>query len=429
MSDSMHDLLVRGIAATKAGDAQEARFYLEWLLRLDPPLDFKIDAWHALHDLSPDPAEKREYLEEILSNNLGDALARRKLALLNGELESDEIIDPDQYSAAPVQQQVNDAKRFVCPKCGGRMTYSPNGRSLVCEFCETRGRMSLAPKTPASAEDDFIVSMATARGHSIPVNTHVLACSGCGAHFLLTAAELSGNCPYCHTPYALNQVESKELILPKGVIPFKVVRQNAAIVLRAWAEKNVSKVTGFDHLRGFYLPVWVFDIGGQVSWQYVIQKNSKDFTVTGQRAILRENLLVMATRRENHLLQEALSGFDLTQVLPFDTCYLADWGAETYQITAAEASLEARQAALDGERQGILASIEVPYDHLKIDTSSLLVESYRLILVPFWLSSYSVGNERYPLIVNGQTCTVLGERPEKSFGQWLASLFEGNDRE
>ena len=33
MQDSLRDLLTRGIAAAKAGQSEEARFFLEWLLR------------------------------------------------------------------------------------------------------------------------------------------------------------------------------------------------------------------------------------------------------------------------------------------------------------------------------------------------------------------------------------------------------------
>jgi Tfp pilus assembly protein PilF len=44
MSDGARDLLVRGIAAAKAGERDEARHYLEWALRQEPSSDEQIEA-------------------------------------------------------------------------------------------------------------------------------------------------------------------------------------------------------------------------------------------------------------------------------------------------------------------------------------------------------------------------------------------------
>ena len=60
MSDSARDLLVRGIAAAKAQDTDQARFYLEWVLRTDASREQKIKAWLWLSEVSEDPDEKRD---------------------------------------------------------------------------------------------------------------------------------------------------------------------------------------------------------------------------------------------------------------------------------------------------------------------------------------------------------------------------------
>ena len=67
-------------------------------------------------------------LESILANDPTEARARRKLAILDGKLKPDEIVDPDHLAQPPPDtQEANDPKRFICPKCGGRMTYTPDG--------------------------------------------------------------------------------------------------------------------------------------------------------------------------------------------------------------------------------------------------------------------------------------------------------------
>ena len=77
MSESARDLLVRGVAAAKAGDKDEARFYLEKMLRLDPTPDQRADAWVWLSAVYDDLAKKRDCIENALSYNPDHPVARR----------------------------------------------------------------------------------------------------------------------------------------------------------------------------------------------------------------------------------------------------------------------------------------------------------------------------------------------------------------
>jgi hypothetical protein len=95
MSESAHDLLVRGIAALKAKEMREASFYLDRVLTNEPDLQQSIEAWLGLCEISTDPVEQRNLLESVLSNDPTEGRARRKLAILDGKLKPDEIIDPD----------------------------------------------------------------------------------------------------------------------------------------------------------------------------------------------------------------------------------------------------------------------------------------------------------------------------------------------
>src|SRR5512146_759381 len=144
MSDDTRDLLVRGIAAFKAKEFGEARHYLEWLLHLDPPMDQRLDALMCLVEISHDPAEQRSLLEDALALDPADPRARRRLAILDGRLDPSQIVDPDHLPAAPAPlapaAAETGARRFTCPNCGGRMVFTPDGQSLVCEYCAGRER-------------------------------------------------------------------------------------------------------------------------------------------------------------------------------------------------------------------------------------------------------------------------------------------------
>ena len=120
MSDGAHDLLVRGIAAAKAGERAEARHYLEWALRQQPSSDEQLEAWLWLSDVAEVRDEARRWLEEVLANDPHNPRALRRLAVLDGRLLRGDMIDPDQPLPAPVlQDNPVDVERFACPTCGG----------------------------------------------------------------------------------------------------------------------------------------------------------------------------------------------------------------------------------------------------------------------------------------------------------------------
>ena len=138
MSDEARDLLVYGVAAANANDREEARYYLEWVLRIDADLDQETEAWYYLSKITDDPVEKRQCLENVLAAYPGHGEARRDLAILEGRLKPEDIIDPNK-PVAPITPQTalgdQDLRRYTCPKCGGRLTYNTLKGGLACQFC------------------------------------------------------------------------------------------------------------------------------------------------------------------------------------------------------------------------------------------------------------------------------------------------------
>jgi tetratricopeptide (TPR) repeat protein len=405
-----YDLLSYGRASAKAGEKQDARRYLERLLELSPPADERLEALYWLCEVSDDPAEQRRCLEEILANNLGDARARRKLAILDGKLNPEEIVDPDRIETIAAATTVpGQAKAFNCPQCGARMVYTPDGTALMCEHCQTRDHVGAGAQ---SAGDDFIVAMATAKAQRTPLVVRSITCRGCGAVFFLPPHIITHTCPYCATPYALEQIEQRELDTPDSLLPFTVDENGARTALRQWFKQNPRANPRVAQGRGIYLPAWIFTIGGQIDWSGKIYRHKKQTSVSGSRIVSEENLLVPATRRLPDSLTQVFAQFDLSRLQPFDLRYLANWLAETFSVSAADAALEARaQAQKRLENKIRPEEIDQPVQDFRLRTANMLVESYRLALLPVWLTRYTLGGdpERHEILVNGQTGTVLAE--------------------
>src|SRR5574339_1183135 len=143
-SDYGKELLRSGIIDAKAGHREGARRFLDRAVYMSNDHDVLAEAWFWMSEVLDDKGEKRKALENCLSHDLQHARARRSLAILDGKLKIDEIINPDKLPLAPEGLREANADRFMCPKCGGRVRFAPDGQSLVWEYCSRNQKFSVA---------------------------------------------------------------------------------------------------------------------------------------------------------------------------------------------------------------------------------------------------------------------------------------------
>jgi predicted RNA-binding Zn-ribbon protein involved in translation (DUF1610 family) len=372
-------------------------------MRLNPTLDQYIKARLWLSRISDDVAEKRAHLEEILFSDPTHSEARRELAILDGRLDPAEIVDPDNVpNVAPDAPQPTRARQFTCPHCGGRMVFDPTGTSLICEYCAQHPHSDVLAGDGAVDEQDFVLALAMAKGHTHPVATRCYTCQDCGASFVLGPERLSFTCPYCASVYVAEQTEVRKLVPPEGVIPFVVTQDQARRVAFEWLAAQDLDAARVVSLSGVYLPMWTFDV---------------DVARMGARH-LEDDVLAFASNTLPQELVSAVSGFQLDKLMPYDPGYLADWAAETYDVSVADASIKARAKArlLAAERLGKRIEEFGP------GVARLSVMSFKLIIVPLWIVRYLYKERQYTVLVNGQTGVVQGKKPSRGILGWLSRL-------
>jgi DNA-directed RNA polymerase subunit RPC12/RpoP len=457
MSDRARQLLTQGVAAAKANDKEEAKFYLEWVLRTDSTRAQKIRAWEYLAQITDDPKKKRDYLEDLIIHEPGNVAARRGLAMLNGDLKAEEVIDathrpadaktpppaqPDMqlssYGPEQVKGEAAQSKRYVCQQCGGTMAFSPDGQSLTCNYCDRQISLYQAVEEGAMVQErDFSVALATAKGHTHPVTMQSFSCQGCGAHFVLGPAIHSITCPYCSSAYVIQKRQTHRLIPPEGVIPFAFNQKKARQFLYQWLKKKkLLDDCQTSSPLGLYLPVWTFDIGGQVVAHvrgYRQGSGVKMPSQTIERPVLYNDIPVSASHRLPANLAEEIYNYKLNKVLPYNPGYLANWPAATYQISAAAASLVARKRVWKNAQRVVGAQIKdqvvSPFDSssnidITLNSSKLYVEAFKLIFLPLWLIRYRYQDKIYDTVVNGQNGHVRGETPSGKLKGWLRRIFK-----
>jgi hypothetical protein len=347
------------------------------------------------------------------------------------------VIDPNRQPSKLRRLQTPrpvESRRFVCRLCGGKMTFTPDGQSLTCVYCDRKLTLFEAIEEGAMVEEqDFTIALATARGHSRPVATQALTCKGCGASFIVGPDVLSLTCPYCASAHVVKLGETRELIPPEGIIPFAITQKEASDTLERWLkEKGLRAEAQTSPPEGIYLPVWTFDVGGEVQWRGTTVER-EDYgglspaTVTGSRPIFFDDVLVPASHTLPARLMKEIECFKLDGLTAYSPEYLADWPAEVYQISVSGASLVARRKAWEKavQREGPMFSIHAqPIQGLSFSSAGMAIVSYKLILLPFWIAHYRYQGNGYSAVINGQTGAIRAERPRGGLGKWLADLLD-----
>jgi len=418
MEDYSKDLLRTGIIEAKSGNLDTARRYLDRAIYMSGSGDVLAEAWFWMAEVAVDPAEKRRALENCLSHDLRHARARRTLAILDGKLKADEVINPDHLPAALEGVRQADAQRFMCPKCGGRMSFAPDGRQvLVCDYCSRD--QNLGAGTQTANEKDFIVAMATARGHGNPLQEQVFHCNGCGAEFILPPTEISASCVYCDSPYVVSLEKTKDLLAPDGIIPHAFDQKHAVKLLIEWVESNdIKPEKKVDLPRGLYLPLWTFDIGGVIDYTYeVVETENEIFGERGKQQVTRhsdqypitvDDLPLPASRKPSAVFLKLILTFDMKSIKPYDPRFLANWPAEIYDIPMADVSLDARSQTFSKykrELPGLLGGVKI----VQTSSANISIESFKLNLLPVWMTEIPFDGREHLVLINGQSGDVLSD--------------------
>ncbi len=458
-------LFRQGVAAARAGDAERARQAFTRILNAQADAGMAkllVPTWLWLSSLTEDLQERRRCLEAVLRLEPDHALARRGLEALDAMAPgptpavaevAGKPSQEEQPAGSPLAQL--KARRLVCPQCGGSMT--AYGMQVRCEYCGYKRPILEAWQESATAdEQSFVLALATAKGHHLPTGMGVLRCQACGAQYLLLAHQMSMKCAYCGSPHVIESGQMA-LIPPHGVIPMEVTPEQAKSRLQEWLEaRNLHETLYIRSLSGVFLPVWTFDVGGELTWRCTIVKRegsrgtSMRTQLTGAYPLLEDDVVVPASHTLPRDLNGVFATFPTNTARPFAPEFVASWPVEIYSVTVSDASIVARSLAWWRKAQSLRMQIEQEaagwqVEDLNVSTARMGIQSYKLVLVPLWVARYEAVHGAEPkdalgyLIVQGQTGAVFAPRALqeevsddgeswgnllKEIGAWWRSLLE-----
>ncbi len=442
---SLRLMLRRGIGEVRDGRPESAASLLKQVILKTGDPDEEVEAWVWLSRLTEDPGDRRLCLEKALAINPANGEARRELAILDGRIDADALRSARTGDAAGGDPIQGEAGRMQCPRCAGDMAFQATSGRLHCPFCgheeDTHEAIDLDRDEQfgrGALEQDFDAAIHTVRGHTRPESIRVFSCQGCGAPFTLAPETLSLTCPYCSAVYVTEAAETAELIVPQAVIPFRLTLDDARQAVAAWFHRRKIKrsaITTLSPLVGIYLPVWTFDIGGEVRWQGQVQLpdgmagSYRSAPVSSARYVHFDDFLLPATDRPGAQFAGLIETYDFSELVPYDPQLLAAWPAERYSVEVGKAAAIARGQvgrALRSRPHGLDGGSDLDPATIRCQTDGLVVESYKLLLVPVWTFHYRLSGAMHDLLINGQNGRAAGREietgPAARFLAWLKNL-------
>ena len=324
-------------------------------------------------------------------------------------------------------------KVYRCDACGGIMEFDIKTQGLKCPNCDNTRVIENEKNTIVEHE----LTLDDRRKINVEEkSTSTMTCSGCGANIELESNDTAAKCPYCGSSYVLAD-KQVETLVPDGVIPFKIDKNEVVIKFRTWIKKrwlapnelkNLYQHGGF---QGIYIPYWTFD--ANVSCDYIgeggkdreVQCKDEDgndttktetdwYPVSGHIDNFFADVQVAASSRYKKGFFNGIQPFNFKEIKSYSPDYISGYMSENYSI-----SLEDGHDDAIGKMKQELNSmagreIRRSYDHarnIKI-SPRFYDETYKHLLLPIYATSYSYKNKNYTVIINGQTGKIQGDYPK-----------------
>ncbi len=329
--------------------------------------------------------------------------------------------------------------KFACPACGGEANWNPARQRLVCPFCGTESPAKL--DAAGTVQEHDLVQALRGIGEDRRgwrAEKRQVKCRSCQAISVLDPKRQAQNCEFCGSAQLVPYEEAKPAFRPESVLPFTVSEPQARERIRAWYGKlwlapgALRKKALTDTVRGVYLPYWTFDARVDAAWTadaghtYTTTETTTENGQTRTRQVRQvrwepaagrlqhvfDDDLVCASVGVHPALLRGIEPFPTAGLRPYDAGYVAGWVVERYQIDLIAAAERAREA-MDRKVEALCAG-QIPgdtYRNLSV-RADYTDQTFKHILAPVWLLTYTYGPRAYQCAINGVTGAIDGEYPK-----------------
>ena len=325
-------------------------------------------------------------------------------------------------------------KVYYCSNCGGIMEFNVKSQSLKCQNCDTE--VTIANDKNKIVEHD-LNRRAMQKLSVSEKKSSTMQCKGCGARVEVSSDCTATECPYCGSKYVLAD-KQEEAVLPDGVVPFKVDKNQVKETFSKWISKRwlapgtLKNLYERDKIQGIYVPYWTFDAdvkcdysaqGGKNREKQVKKSDGSTTTETvtdwystfGTVNKFFDDVLI---RGSKNLKESQLKGIENYEVknslVSYSPEYLSGYSAECYTVSLEQAHKDAVRVMEHELENLVRQDVLKRYDEVRDISLSpkYQEETYKHILIPVYSTAYSYANKNYTVLINGQTGKIKGAYPK-----------------
>ena len=342
------------------------------------------------------------------------------------------------------EHEISALQKHAFPACGAQAEWSASKHMLVCPFCGMESPYEIDKDTGKIQEIDLIKAL-----REIPeeqrgweTERRSVQCQSCKAVMVYDPARVGQNCEFCGSPALVDYQEVKAPIRPQSLLPFKVSQTDIRDGIRKWygskwfAPGALKSKALVDQIKGLYVPYWTFDAQVHCPWEaeagyyYYVTEEYRDNQGKSQTRQVQKVRWEYASGELDHFFDdEPIPGtkgvdmnllrqvepFPTAELVPYDTAYLSGYVVEHYQIVLVDAAKQSRDAMHNQLLR--LCAQQVPGDtqrNLKINPQ-YSGETFKHILVPIWLLTYTFGRRTFQVVANGYTGVIAGKYPKSAW--------------
>lgn len=341
-------------------------------------------------------------------------------------------------------------RKYACPACGAEAHWNAAKQALVCPYCGTTSPAKI-DETGSIAEHDLARAL---RG--IPDSERgwqaqkiQVRCQSCRAISVFDPQRVAQRCDFCGSAQLVPYEQTKDAFTPESLLPVKISETQVRETIRRWygnrwfAPNKLKNAAMTDQVHGIYLPYWTFDAQAHADWtaesgyyyyetEYFTDNEGRQQSRQVQRIrwqyssgsldhFFDDELVPASVGVEADKLR-AIEPFPTDELVPYNAGYLAGWVAERYQIDLLAAAQHSREV-MDAKLQSMCAA-QVPGDthrNLQVD-ADYTAQTFKHILLPVWLLSYSYGARKFQVVINGCSGEIAGDYPKSWLKITLAIL-------
>lgn len=341
---------------------------------------------------------------------------------------------PRPIPESPANERSATARgKYNCPACGAEANWNPSKQALVCSYCGTVSPAELQTRGADTVivEHDLAQALRaipdSARGWDARKTS--VKCQSCHAISVFDPDKVGKRCDFCGSSALVPYEDVKDAFRPESLLPLKISEVRARELIRAWygkqwlAPNNLNKLALTDTVHAVYLPYWTFDAQVEARWSadsgtYYYTGSGKNrrrevrwTPASGDIAHFFDDELVCASTGMQTTMLRRVEPFPTTELVPYDSGYLAGWTVERYQIDLVAAAEHSR--ALMNEKLRALCAQQIPgdtYRNLEV-FPNYSGQTFKHMLAPVWLMTYVYGKTSYQVVINGVTGQLAGSRP------------------